>query len=180
MQRDRLQEGEGLYCVWIYIASNVVPEGAVWPLQPVYGTLRSNSLGCKRGQATAYGYTIVSDVVQEGVVWRLHPVYDISDGAMSCRTAAHCRTAGQLHTATRTAGQPHTAARTATHCCGHCHTLPRALPSIHCCVHCRILPHTAALTDSRTLPRALPDSCTPSHALPYTATHTAAQCCVHC
>jgi hypothetical protein len=32
---------------------------------------------------------------------------------------AHCRTAGQLHTAARAAGQPHTAAHTATHCCTH-------------------------------------------------------------
>jgi hypothetical protein len=41
---DRWQDGEGLYRVWIYIASNVVHEGAVWLLQPVYDIIRGDDL----------------------------------------------------------------------------------------------------------------------------------------
>jgi serine/threonine protein kinase HipA of HipAB toxin-antitoxin module len=65
-----------LYHVWIYIVSDVVQEGAVWPLPPVYDIIQSDGLQ-EIGQTTAYGYNIVSDMVQEGAVWRLHLVYDI-------------------------------------------------------------------------------------------------------
>jgi hypothetical protein len=69
------------------------------------------------------------------------------------------------------------------------HQLLRTLPhtsAAHTAAHisrahyCRALPHTAALTDSRTLPRALPDSRTLPHALQQTAARTATHCCVHC
>jgi hypothetical protein len=50
---------------------------------------------------------------------------------------AHCRTAGQPHTATRTAAQPHTAAHTATHRCTlhelKCRTPHTARRTPQCC-----------------------------------------------
>jgi hypothetical protein len=40
-----LQEGVGLYRVWIYIVGDVVQEGALWPLQlAVYDILRRDGL----------------------------------------------------------------------------------------------------------------------------------------
>ena len=74
-----------------------------------------------------------------------------------CQTAAHCRTAGQPHTAARTAGQPHTAAHTAAHTAtlpdiavrsaAHCSTLHE----FECRTAAQRTPHTAYRTQSHTV-----------------------------
>jgi hypothetical protein len=74
-----------------------------------------------------------------------------------CRTAAHCRPAGQPHTAARTAGQPHTAA----HAAAHTATLPdtavrfaaycRTLHEFECRTAAHRTPHTVHRTQSHTV-----------------------------
>ena len=60
----------------IYIVSDEVQKGAVWPLQPVYDIMRSERLQKGEGVYRVWIY-IVGDVVQEGAVWPLQPVYDL-------------------------------------------------------------------------------------------------------
>jgi hypothetical protein len=62
--------------MFVYCEPDMVQEWAVWPLQPVYDTIRSDRLQKGEGLHRVWIY-IVGNVMQEGAIWPLQPIYDI-------------------------------------------------------------------------------------------------------
>jgi hypothetical protein len=167
------------------IVSDVVQEGAVWRLQPVYDIIRSDGLQ-EKGRPQHMDIILWATWCRRGHQSVVYSPYMIQHGAKSGWTLPHRWTAAYYH--------EH--CQTAAHCRTHCHTLPCALQHIHCCVHCRALlhalPHTAAhyRTDRqphtlcrahfRTAAHCRTHCHTLPRVLPHTAACTTAQCRAHC